>query len=102
MTKVRQVSEAGEADANAPLVWTQGTPKSDASTNRVVPLAPWLADDVRQYLTTVHPFAGEYPHAPLCPGKRIRAGQVAVAVEDFDWANPIVVDNVDHNYFQQP
>ncbi|WP_237112824.1 hypothetical protein [Mycobacteroides abscessus] len=45
----------------------QGTPKSDASTDRIVPLAPWLADELRDYLTTVHPFAGKYPHAPCSP-----------------------------------
>lgn len=58
--------------------WLPGTPKSDASTNRVVPLAPWLADDLRDYLITVHPLAGKLrdgegvehyiPHAPLFPG----------------------------------
>ncbi|EHB56390.1 phage integrase family protein [Mycolicibacterium rhodesiae JS60] len=51
-------------------VWTYGTPKSDASSDRVVPLAPWLADELRQYLTTVHPFgARKYPHAPLLRGR---------------------------------
>jgi integrase len=68
-----------------------------------VPLAPWLADDLRDYLTTVHPFAGRtkhIPHAPLFPGKRTRAGKAAVAVSDFDWAKPVVVDNLYHNYFQ--
>ncbi|ORA61085.1 hypothetical protein BST23_22350 [Mycolicibacterium elephantis] len=94
--------------------WIEGTPKSDASTNRVVPLAPWLADDLRDYLTTVHPFAGKHPHAPLFPGRRTRAGirplsatveldeqlQHAEFVAGFDWAKPIVVDNVYHNYFQ--
>lgn len=35
--------------------WIEGTPKSDASTDRVLPLASWLADDLRAYLTTVHP-----------------------------------------------
>ncbi len=39
--------------------WISGTPKSEASFDRVVPLAPWLADELRQYLTTVHPFAGK-------------------------------------------
>ena len=34
------------------------------------------------------------------PGKRARAGKSAAAVEDFDWAHPIVVDNLYHNYFQ--
>jgi integrase len=49
------------------------------------------------------PFAGRakyIPHAPLFPGKRTRAGNQAVATEDFDWAKPIVVDNLYHNYFQ--
>lgn len=57
---------------------------------------------MRDYLTRVHPFAGKrrIGHAPLFPGKRTRAGKTAVSVEDFDWAKPIVVDNVYHNYFQ--
>jgi integrase len=84
--------------------WTYGTPKSDASTDRVVPLAPWLADDLRAYLLGEHPFSAVsqhyIAHAPLFPAKRTRAGAQAVAVEDFDWAKPIVVDNVYHNYFQ--
>lgn len=94
------------ADNNAPLEWIEGTPKSDASTDRVIPLPPWLADDLRAYLTDVHPFAGNgqsrkrISHAPLFPGKRTRAGKAAVGVEDFDWAHPIVVDNLYHNYFQ--
>jgi integrase len=91
--------------------WTQGTPKSDASTNRVVPLAPWLADDLRDYLTTVHPFAGK-PHAPLFPGRRTRAhtGPATNAADaelehlefiaGFDWSKPIVVDNLYHTYYQ--
>ena len=52
---------------------------------------------------TVHPFAGKkrIAHAPLFPGKRAsRAGKAAADVEDFDWAKPIVVDNLYHNYFQ--
>ncbi|UQC09183.2 site-specific integrase [Mycobacterium intracellulare] len=90
------------AEENTPLEWQEGTPKSDASTDRTVPLAPWLADDMRDYLTRVHPFAGKrrIGHAPLFPGKRTRAGKTAVSVEDFDWAKPIVVDNLYHNYFQ--
>nr|WP_244899451.1 site-specific integrase [Mycobacterium sherrisii] len=74
--------------------WTHGTPKSDASTNRVVPLAPWLADELRQYLTTVHPFAGKkrIAHAPLFPGRRSRS--------NFDWAKPVVADNLYDNYLQ--
>lgn len=100
--KTRAAAQTDEHDAPAPLQWQEGTPKSDASTDRTIPLAPWLADDLRQYLSTVHPFAGKkrIPHAPLFPGKRTRAGKSAVQVEDFDWAKPIVVDNVYHNYFQ--
>lgn len=74
--------------------WIEGTPKSDASTNRVVPLAPWLADEVRDYLSTVHPFAGKkrIAHAPLFPGRRSRSS--------FDWAKPVVADNLYDNYLQ--
>src|SRR6185437_3134108 len=91
--------------------WTQGTPKSDAGTNRIVPLAPWLADDLRDYLTTVHPFAGK-PHAPLFPGRRTRARtapadnaadaepQHLEYIAGFDWTKPVVVDNLYHNYYQ--
>jgi integrase len=95
----------GGAD-DAPLQWIEGTPKSDASTDRTIPLAPWLADDMRAYLSHVHPFSGigssskRIDHAPLFPGKRTRAGKAGVSAEDFDWAKPLVVDNVYHNYFQ--
>lgn len=98
--RIQRTKTKTRAGEDAPLVWTEGTPKSDASTNRTVPLASWLVDDLRNYLTTVHPFAGKYPHAPLFPGKRTRAGRSAVAVEDFDWVKPVVVDNIYHNYFQ--
>gem|GEM_PF-1156995 len=72
--------------------WIEGTPKSDASTNRVVPLTPWLADELRDYLATIHPFAGQFPHAPLFPGRRSRT--------NFDWAKPVVADNLYDNYLQ--
>lgn len=72
--------------------WNEGTPKSDASTDRVVPLAPWLADEMREYLTTVHPFAGKYPHAPLFPGRRNRHA--------FDWAKPVHAANLYEHYLQ--
>ena len=57
-----------------------------------MPLAPWLADELRDYLTTVHPFAGKYRHAPLFPGRRSRSA--------FDWARPVVADNLYDNYLQ--
>ena len=72
--------------------WKHGTPKSDASTDRVVPLAPWLADEVRDYLTKVHPFAAKYPHAPLFPGRRNRHA--------FDWAKPVHAANLYEHYLQ--
>jgi integrase len=68
--------------------WTYGTPKSDASSDRVIPLAPWLADELRQYLTETHPFSATnsqgmkyIPHDPLFPGRRNRY--------TFDWAKPV-------------
>lgn len=78
--------------------WTYGTPKSDASADRVVPLAPWLADDLREYLATVHPFgtkaAGRkyIAHAPLFPGRRNRHA--------FDWAKPVCAASLYEHYLQ--
>ncbi|QRY51402.1 tyrosine-type recombinase/integrase [Mycolicibacterium septicum] len=72
--------------------WTYGTPKSDASADRVVPLAPWLADELRDYLTTVHPFAGKYRIAPLFPGRRNR--------HVFDWAKPVCAASLYEHYLQ--
>lgn len=81
-------------------VWIYGTPKSDASTDRVVPLAPWLADKLRQYLTTVHPFSASnaagnkyIPYAPLFPGRRNRYV--------FDWAKPVCAASLYKHYFQR-
>lgn len=69
-------------------VWLYGTPKSEASSDRFIPLAPWLADEMRQYLTETHPFSAtnsagnkHIPHAPLFPGRRNRYV--------FDWAKPV-------------
>jgi integrase len=92
--------------------WTFGTPKSDASTNRIVPLAPWLADDLREYLTTIHPFAGKHPHAPLFPGRFARTAVAhsptaaptdlarAEFIAGFNWAEPVNADNLYDNYLQ--
>lgn len=57
-----------------------------------MPLATWQADELSDYLTTVHPFAGKYRHAPLFPGRRSRTA--------FDWAHPVVADNLYDNYLQ--
>jgi len=72
--------------------WRYGTPKSEASFERVIPLAPWLADEMREYVTAVHPFAGKYPHAPLFPGRRNRYV--------FDWAKPVCAASLYEHYFQ--
>lgn len=61
--------------------WIYGKSKSDASADRIVPLAPWLTDELRDYLTTVHPFAGKHRVAPLFPGRRNR--------HVFDWAKRV-------------
>lgn len=73
----------------------QQTPSSD----RVVPLAPWLADELRQYLTTVHPFGSRegtadkyHPNAPLFPGRRNRYV--------FDWAKPVSAASLYEHYLQ--
>lgn len=91
--------------------WQQGTPKT-AKSVRTVPLAPWLADDMRDYLSRVHPFSAtsravtagrthHISHAPLFPGRRNDRGGTTVGdVSHFDWAKPIAVDNLYHNYFQ--
>lgn len=80
--------------------WIYGTPKSEASSDRVVPLAPWLADELRDYLTNVHPFSATntqgrkyIPHAPLFPGRRNRY--------TFDWAKPIHAGSLHEHYFAQ-
>lgn len=80
-------------------VWTYGTPKSDASSDRIVPLSPWLADELREYLTDTHPFSATksagnryIPHAPLFPGRRNRYV--------FDWAKPVCAASLYEHYLQ--
>lgn len=84
--------------------WHTGTPKSDASSDRVIPLAPWLADELRDYLVNTHPFgsqAGKRPtptsyryvaHAPLFPGRRNR--------HEFGWGQPVHAANLYEHYLQ--
>nr|WP_234807827.1 hypothetical protein [Mycolicibacterium bacteremicum] len=88
-----------DGSPSATVQWVYGTPKSDASTDRIVPLAPWLADELRDYLTDVHPFsvtnsAGNkhHPNAPLFPGRRNRYV--------FDWAKPVCAAALYEHYLQ--
>ena len=97
--RVARTATRARQTPDQPMEWIEGTPKSDASTNRLVPLAPWLADELRAYLATVHPFGSDdgiagkrVPHAPLFPGRRSRSA--------FDWAKPVVADNLYDNYLQ--
>jgi integrase len=59
---------------------------------RARPEGDWLADELNEYLATVHPFAGKFPHAPLFPGCRDR--------HNFDWAHPVNADSLYDNWMQ--
>lgn len=79
--------------------WSYGTPKSESSSDRIVPLAPWLADELREYLTDVHPFSAKniagntyVPTAPLFPGRRNR--------HVFNWAKPVHAGSLYEHYLQ--
>lgn len=91
-TATRRRTKGADGSPSSTPQWTYGTPKSDASADRVVPLAPWLADELRDYLTTVHPFASKYGHAPLFPGRRNRHA--------FDWAKPVCAASLYEHYLQ--
>lgn len=91
-TATRRRTKGADGSPSSTPQWTYGTPKSDASADRVVPLAPWLADELRDYLTTVHPFAGKYGHSPLFPGRRNRYV--------FDWAKPVCAASLYEHYLQ--
>ncbi|WP_235660256.1 tyrosine-type recombinase/integrase [Mycobacteroides abscessus] len=66
---------------------------------RDVPLDPWLADDLRTYLSEVHPHA-DNPRAPLFPGRLSRktgkalGRRVSDSADMFDWTRPIDEQNV--------
>lgn len=71
--------------------WETGTPKSRKS-RRVVPLDGWLADDLREYLST-HPRRDD-PSAPLFPARYGRNAvgiprKFAEAPDTFNWAAPL-------------
>lgn len=65
--------------------WTTDTLKSVKSA-RTVPMPPWLAERMTDYLAKTHPAAG-MPHAPLWPNRALggsrRRGCLAVVPLDF-------------------
>lgn len=79
-----------------------GTPKSRKS-RRTVPLDAWLADDLRDYLST-HPRRDD-PTAPLFPARHGRNAvgmprKVAEAPDTFNWAAPLDPNTVYATYLR--
>ncbi|WP_370499879.1 tyrosine-type recombinase/integrase [Mycolicibacterium sp. jd] len=73
-------------------VWVVGTPKSKRS-RRTVPLPPWLAKRMADYLAEVHPRANE-PTAPLWPSRKNGGGYRAVGERyavPLDWSQPLAL-----------
>lgn len=83
--------------------WT-AEPLKTENAYRDIPLDPWLADDLRDYLSRTHPYA-DNPRAPLFPGRFSKAAAKAQAsaesqaspttsAQRFDWSRPIDGQNV--------
>lgn len=73
-------------------VWVVGTPKSRRS-RRTVPLPPWLAKRMADYLADGHPRANE-PTAPLWPSRKNGGGHRAVGQRyavPLDWSQPLAL-----------
>lgn len=79
-------------------------PLKTENAYRDVPIDPWLADDLRDYLSTIHEDA-DNPRAPLFPGRYSKAaarqkasaeGQTSptTSAQRFDWTRPIDEQNV--------
>jgi integrase len=68
--------------------WVIGTLKSKRS-RRTVPLPPWLAQRMRDYLDSVHPRSNE-PTAPLWPSRVVGGYRTPdrLAVAPLDWSEP--------------
>lgn len=77
----------------------EAEPLKTENAYRDVPVDPWLADDLRDYLSRTHPCSDD-PRAPLFPGRFGKAaakqiGRDASESEDrFDWSRPIDEANV--------
>ena len=73
-------------------VWVVGTRKSKKS-RRTVPLPPWLAGRMADYLAETHPHADE-PNAPLWPSRRNGGGYRATGERyavPLDWSQPLAM-----------
>ena len=72
--------------------WVVGTLKTKTS-RRQVPLPPWLAQRLHDYLTDTHPRASE-PTAPLWPNRRNGGGHRAEGQRyavPLDWSQPLAL-----------
>jgi integrase len=64
--------------------WREGTPKSEAST-RLVPLPPWLREELGRYLANEHP-NGSDAASPLWPGRHRYPDLLTKGT--LDWSEP--------------
>ena len=84
--------------------WPAEPTKTDES-DRVVPLEPWLADDLRDYLATTHHRPCD-PLAPLFPGRlnlaqaKAQGRNVKDSADRFDWDTPVDLNNFYKRYMQ--
>lgn len=72
--------------------WVNGTPKSKKS-RRTVPLPPWLAERMADYLADDHPRADE-PTAPLWPSRKNGGGYRATGQRyavPLNWSQPLAM-----------
>lgn len=69
--------------------WITSTPKSKRS-RRTVPLPPWLAERMHDYLANEHPRSDE-PNAPLWPSRTTGGSRTKgeKAIAPLDWSQPV-------------
>jgi integrase len=84
-------------------LWATEPTKTNES-ERTVPLEPWLADDLRDYLSA-HT-ERENPTAPLFPGRldlaqaKAQGRNVKDSADRFDWVSPVDLNNFYKRYMQ--
>ena len=81
------------AEAQGPRSGSTARRRATPAPDRVVPLAPWLADELRDYLTDVtrsrHQHAGQ-----ASTSRTLRCFLVAATATTFDWAKPVHAGNL--------